>query len=239
MRVLASLHGEAAVPPVLSFELDRYLQGRTGEPEAPLIEVENQAYVYYSKGGMVLAAVRDLIGEKATNAALRRLLTDVRAGRQPVARDLLTYLQAEAPTKDRGLIAEWLGGIVLYDLAVREARTTPSAPGRQRLDLALTARKSWQSVEHDVPLALDEEVEVAVYAEDPGVSGRGGKPLSSGRYRLREQDRLTLDVDARARFVLLDPNVLRIDRNRADNLRAIELDETTEADETAQSGAGG
>ena len=222
-RVLAALHGEPAVPPVLAFELDRYLTGRAGGDEPPLAAVEDQSYLYYSKGALVMAAMRDLIGERATNAALRHLVTEARAGRQPDVADLLASLQREATAAQRLLIAEWWNAVVLYDLRLARARATPVAGSRLRLDLDVTARKSAWHEGREAPLALDEELEIAVYSEDPGVGGRGGVPLHLGRHRLRGDARISLEVAAGARYVLVDPNLLRIDRNRADNLRPVEL----------------
>ncbi len=219
MRVLAELHGEASVARLLAFELDRYLAGRAGGDEVPLTEVEDQGYVSYAKGGLVMAAIRDLIGEPATNAALRRLIDDVHAGRQPDANDLLTYLLEAAPEEDHALIEQWLRGVVLYDLRVAAASGTALAGGRQRIDLRVEARKSDGGAEHELP--MNEEIEIALYADDPGVDGRGGEPLQTRRYRLRGATDLSFEADGRARYVLVDPDLLRIDRNRADNLRPI------------------
>jgi hypothetical protein len=220
LRVLAATHGEPAVPRVLAFELDRYLAGRTDGDEAPLVAVEDQSYVYYAKGALVMTAVRDLIGEEATSRALSRLVAAARAGRQPVAEDLVAALEGEASAAERPLLDQWLRGIVLYDLRVAEATSSPLASGRVRLDLRLEATKSDWRDGRGASLPMDEELAVAVYADDPGVGG-GGTPLDVRRFRIRGDGRVTMDVDAAARWVVVDPGLLRIDGNRADNLRPI------------------
>ena len=52
--------------------LDRYLTGRTFESkkEKPLIYNENQQYIHYNKGSLVLYALSDYIGEDIFNQAL-------------------------------------------------------------------------------------------------------------------------------------------------------------------------
>jgi ABC-type transport system involved in multi-copper enzyme maturation permease subunit len=221
LRVLAELHGEAAIAAVLAFELDRYLAGR-GRGEKPLATVENEAHVFYSKGALVMSAIRDRIGTDATNLALRGLLDAVRAGRQPAASELLDALVRGASESDRELISQWWNGVVLYDLSITSARVTDRQGGRLRLDIELAAKKSDLVDGTEREVALDEELLVALYADDPGVDGRGGAPLQVGRVRVRGDEHFSLDVDAAARFVLVDPDLLRPDRNRADNLREIQ-----------------
>ena len=45
----------------LKYELDRYLRGRGGEliEELPLLLVENQPYIHYRKGSLVMYALQD------------------------------------------------------------------------------------------------------------------------------------------------------------------------------------
>ena len=49
----------------LKYELDRYLSGRSGEvvEEMPLALVENQPYIHYRKGSVVMYALKDYLGE--------------------------------------------------------------------------------------------------------------------------------------------------------------------------------
>ena len=47
----------------LAYELDRYLRGRgvETEREMPLSLVENQQYIHYAKGSLVMYALRDYL----------------------------------------------------------------------------------------------------------------------------------------------------------------------------------
>jgi ABC-2 type transport system permease protein len=222
LRVLAQLHGEESVPPVLAFELDNYLVGHARGDEPPLASVAHESHVYYAKGALVMAATRDLLGQAATDAALRRLVDDAHAGRQPGAAQLVAYLQAGASPRDRDLLEQWWRSVVLYDLGVTRATARATAGGRLALQVDLTATKRDARGNREVTLPVDEEIELAVYADEPGTAGEPAVPLHTGRYRLRGRERLMLAVDPRARWVMVDPKVLRIDRERADNLRWIE-----------------
>lgn len=226
LRVLAALHGEQAVPPVLAFELDRYFRGRAGlgrEPETPLVLVESQGFVYYSKGAVVMNATRDLLGNGATNRAIGSLLASVRNGRQPAARELVAALEREAPEASRALLAEWWQRVVTYDIAVVSARATALPDGHLRVDLEIAAAKQETQGAAERALPLDEGIEVGFYRDDPGLAAGVATALQVERIRLRDHTRLTLDVDPAARYVLVDPRLLRLDRERGDNQRSLEI----------------
>src|SRR5271170_1548172 len=74
LRVMQHQYGDAQMRRFLKYELDGYLRGRAGEVrhEPPLVLVQNEPYVWYQKGSMVLYALSDYIGEDKLNAALGR-----------------------------------------------------------------------------------------------------------------------------------------------------------------------
>lgn len=108
LRVLSALRGPEAVERVLDRELSQYLVGRTGGDEVPLVEVRHQAYLFYSKGSLAMAALVALAGEEAVDGALHGLLEASRAsGRAPTARDLLDALLRATPPEHRPRVEEW------------------------------------------------------------------------------------------------------------------------------------
>ena len=65
----------------LRYQLDGYLRGRAQErdEEKPLMRVEpNQGYIHYNKGGMVMYALQDYIGEDHVSKALAKLVQRLR-----------------------------------------------------------------------------------------------------------------------------------------------------------------
>ncbi|MCX6915580.1 MAG: hypothetical protein NT167_21480, partial [Verrucomicrobia bacterium] len=72
LQTLKKAYGEAALARFLKVDMDRYLQGRGSEreDENPLVAVQNQQYIHYSKGAIAFCALADRIGEEKLNAAL-------------------------------------------------------------------------------------------------------------------------------------------------------------------------
>jgi len=223
LRVLKALRGAAALRPVLDFELERYLSGRTAGGEVPLVDVGRQPWLYYAKGSLAMAALSEIAGEEAVDRALGELLANANAtGRPPSSRDLLARLLAVTPAADRPLVEEWWTRAVLHDVRLSAATARREPDGRFRVDVALEARsvETTGDGERDVP--FDADVEVAVL---PAGSGRGAgvtTPLHSARHRVRGSTRLSILVEGRPGEVVVDPRRLLLDRDRADDSRDVE-----------------
>ncbi|MBZ4422527.1 M1 family aminopeptidase [Myxococcus sp. RHSTA-1-4] len=220
--VLKSLHGEAHVRKVLSYDLERYLTGRASESEVepPLSAARDQSYLYYGKGALVMNALRDLLGEAAMSRALRRLVRErAYPSAPPTTRDLLAALHAEDSEAHRGLIDQWLKEVVLYDLKVESASYEPLPDGRYRVTARIAAAKTARRGGEDVALDLDEELDVAVF------TGRteGEPALYSAKHRFTGAPaEVSVIVNARPAYVGVDPYLRRIELERTDNLWKLE-----------------
>jgi ABC-type transport system involved in multi-copper enzyme maturation permease subunit len=224
LRVLKTRHGAAALEPVLAFETDRYLSGRTEGDEVPLVDVSRQPYLYYSKGSLAMAALAELAGEAAVDRALRDLLAEAtRTGRSPTSRDLLEHLLRATPPEHRPLVEEWWTRIVLHDARVKAAHAERRPDGRYRVEVSVEAEKTETTGGVEKTLEMDEPIEVAILSAEPGSEGREATVLASAPYRVRGSTRLSILVDGLPGSVVLDPRYLLLDRNRADNARTVDV----------------
>lgn len=227
MLVLEATQGQGSLPPLLRFEREIYLLSRTNMPfpEPPLMRVVDLDHVYYSKGAIVLDAMRDLIGEDALNRALRRLLREHGATSPPATTDdLLAALRAEAAPEQHALIEEWVREVSFVDLRIEAANAQTLPDGRYRVTATVLGRKTFDPAggvkATEVP--LDEMIDVAVYAGHP--LSTDGAPLYAAKHRLRTgQNEVTFEVSGRPGFISLDPFERRIEAERADNIRELQL----------------
>ena len=226
MLLLEATKGEGSLPPLLRFEREMYLLSRTNTPfpEPSLMRVVDMEHVYYSKGIIVMNAMRDLIGEDALNSALRRLLREHGAESPPATTtDLLAALRAEAAPEHHALIDEWVREVSFLDLRVESARVDALPDGRHRVTATVLGRKTFDPAggvaATEVP--LDEMIDVAVYAEHP--LSTGAAPLYAGKQRLRTgRNEVSFEVSGRPGFISLDPFERRIEAERADNVRELQ-----------------
>ena len=127
LMVMKRLYGEDAMRRFLKFELDRYLRSRGGEAieELPLARVENQQYIHYQKGSLVMYLLQDRLGEAAVNRALRSVIDRYKFKGAPYPRsvDAIQAFRREAKTpEDQALITDLFERITVYDLKATEPK---------------------------------------------------------------------------------------------------------------------
>ncbi|HEX8558150.1 MAG TPA: M1 family aminopeptidase [Pyrinomonadaceae bacterium] len=227
MLALEATRGRGSLPRLLRFEREMYLLSRanTPFPEPPLMRVVDLEHVYYSKGAIVMDAMRDLIGEDALNRALRRLLREHGAGGAPATTSqLLESLHAEAAPEHHALIDEWMREVSFLDLRVEAASALALPDGRYRVTATVRGRKTYEPAGGVQPteVPLDEMIDVAAYAEHP--LSTDAAPLYAGKHRLRSgQTEVTFETHARPGFISLDPFERRVEAERADNVRELQV----------------
>jgi hypothetical protein len=165
---LEKAYGREHVRQLLTYELDLYLAGRTDQlgDEPPLVRADNQSYLYYRKGSLVLYALKDLLGEPAVNAALRNLLLEQSGpDRNPTTAHFMQHLHAVSPPEHHALIDQWMTDVVLYDFKLESASSRPLPNGRHEVKLRITAAKQRAD---DTPLPMNEMIDIGVFAADDG-----------------------------------------------------------------------
>ena len=215
----------------LKWEMDRYLSGRSNEvlEEMPLYRAENQQYIHYQKGGIVMYSIRDRIGEQAVNSALRKFLEKFQYASDPypTTLDLLGFLKAEAPTQqDRDFIDELFTTITLFDLKLKSAKATRLDNGHYRVELEIDAKKFHADGQgQETPVDFKDRFDVAVFASDPDkAKGRDHILYFEKRGIKNGINKLTIEVDKRPQIAGIDPYIKMIDRNSDDNLKHIEIE---------------
>jgi ABC-2 type transport system permease protein len=125
--------------------LDKYLQGRTFESkkEQPLIYVENQQYIHYNKGSLVLYALSDYIGEKNMNNALKKYVQKVAFQEAPYTNsiELVNELRAATPDSLKYIINDMFETITLYDNKVTKATSKKLPNGKYEVTIEFDVSK--------------------------------------------------------------------------------------------------
>jgi ABC-type transport system involved in multi-copper enzyme maturation permease subunit len=220
--VMKHTYGERAMRKFLRYELDSYLRGRGTEhkKEVPLVRVENQPYIHYAKGSLVMYALQDAIGEETVNRALRRFLEQTAFKGPPYAntRDFMAVLRREAPASAEPLLHDLFDAITLYELRATSATARQQADGKYEVTVKATAKKLYADevgVETEAP--LDEELGFGALDEN-------GAALAVEKRRVNTSEMtVTFVVDRKPAKAGIDPLHMRIDRKPEDNVIAVEI----------------
>src|SRR5262249_39305860 len=142
LMVMKHSYGEQAMRRFLRYQLDQYLSGRSSEKkkELPLLRGEDQPYIHYAKGSLVMYGLQDLIGEDAVNQALHEVVQQYgdRGAPYPTARVLVAALRRHTPGQFQYYLTDQFEEITLYENRVTSAIAKRRSDGRYDLTLELT-----------------------------------------------------------------------------------------------------
>jgi len=220
LMVMEKEYGRAKMQKFLRYELDRYLRGRGGEliAEQPISLVENQQYIHYGKGSLVMYALRDTIGEDRVNRALQKFIRDHAFSGPPytTAQELVRYFRAEAGPEHQKVITDLFERIVLFDNQAREVSSTKRADGKFLVKMTVASTKLQSDDKgEEKPVPLDDWIDIGVLGEKDAVlfveKRRITKPVE------------TFEVVVTGKPVKagIDPMNKLIDRNPKDNVKSL------------------
>jgi hypothetical protein len=202
----------------LKYELDRYLLGRGTErkKELPLAHNENQGYVHYSKGSLVMYALQDYLGEETVNRALAEFIRSVGYQDPPYTNSLefLDHLRRVTPAELQYLIEDLFETITLYENRAKEVTYVAADDGGFDVEIVVACRKLRAG-------ELGEETEVPLNdLVDFGVLDAKGNVLVLEKHRVTTaESTFTLHVTEQPGSAGVDPLHKLIDRLPADNTR--------------------
>jgi aminopeptidase N len=224
--VMKHLYGEDAMRRFLKYELDNYLRrrGGVGNEEQPLERVENQQYIHYNKGALAMYALRDWIGERKVNGALRGFLDTwrFRGPPYPTSDDLVRRLRDAAPDSLKPAVDDLFRRVTLWDnAAVSASARRVSVPGdsldEEQYDVTLTVRagKAYaDSLGDERAAPLDDWVDLGVYSGNVLV-------YLYKEHITKSTETFTIPVDAPPDSAGIDPEHKLIDRDLHDNVRRV------------------
>src|SRR5215472_3133671 len=231
LMVMKSEFGPAKMRRFLKYELDRYLIGRTTErkKELPLLRVENQDYIHYRKGSLVMYALQDYIGEEAVNQALARYIQAVAFRGPPytTAAELLAQLREVTPDKYKYVLEDMFETITLYDNRARKASYRQRPDGKYEIRLTTSSKKlRADSLGKEQEVPLNDWIDIGLLDEKGNAFY-----LQKEKIDQPEMEFLIL-ADRRPAKAGIDPLNKLIDRKPDDNSIKVEKESAEEERET-------
>jgi ABC-2 type transport system permease protein len=219
LQVMKHTYGEDNMRKFLKYELDRYLRGRAGEVrhEPPLALVQNEPYVWYYKGALVMYALSDYIGEDKLNAALSDYLQKNRyaTGPYPDTRSFVEAMKDATPPELQYMVDDMFNSIVLYENKATSAKVTQEG-GKYKVTMQVeTAKRKADGSGNETPMALNDVIEVGVFS---GTKEHLKKLYLEKQRFSTDKSTVEMVVDEKPTYAGIDPYNKLIDRNPEDNL---------------------
>lgn len=148
LMVTKQRYGEASMTKFLKYELDRYLGSRSSESkfEKTLLDNDSQSYVWYRKGGLIMYALQDYIGEENLNAGFAAMQDSFSLKEEPpfaTTTEWYDFIKDRTPDSLQYFLKESFEEITLYENRALEAKynTEPDANGKYKVTLKVDTRK--------------------------------------------------------------------------------------------------
>jgi aminopeptidase N len=222
LMVMRHTYGPESMKKFLRYQLDGYLRGRAQErdEEKPLLRVEPlQGYIHYNKGGQVMYALQDYIGEERVSQALAKLVKDFgfKGAPYPTSLDMVNDLRQVTPPEFQYLYEDWFENITIFDNRAVSASYSTLPDGKYQVRISVEAKKyraDGKGQEHLIP--VHDLVDI-------GVQDADGKFLYLQKQKIdQERQEFTVTVDKVPSQAGIDPLIKLIDRNPDDNVVNVE-----------------
>ena len=206
----------------LKYDHDRYLRGRSSEieKELPLYKVENQTYIHYGKGSVILFALQDFIGENKVNNAMRNFLNEYKYKEPPypTSLDFLRHLEPEVPDSLKYLITDWFKEITLYDFRMKEANYTELENGKFEVTVNIEAYKiKADTIGNEIKVPIKDWIDIGFFADDDEKDLMFEKRV----FINQNETELKFEIDSLPTKAAIDPRMLYIDRVYKDNIKSM------------------
>lgn len=226
LMVMEKEYGKAAMKKFLKYEMDRYLLGRAQEKrkEVPLMLVENQQYIHYNKGSMVMYALKDYISEDSLNNAMRSYINQVAFQEPPytTANQFYANIKMVTPDSLKETVKSLFERITVFDNKLKDVKVK-NENGLYKVTLVVNASKTQSdSLGRSKPATMNDWIDIGLFAKNDKNSTRLGKELYFKKVKITGKDQ-TIEVSVKEEPFMagLDPYNKLIDLDPDDNVKTI------------------
>jgi uncharacterized membrane protein len=227
LMVMEKEYGKPAMKKFLKYEMDTYLQGRAMEnrKEVPLMLVENQQYIHYNKGSMVMYALKDYISEDSMSSALKRYVKKVAYQDAPYTTANEFYAEIKGSTADslKETVKDLFERITVFDNKVKDV-LVEKVEGNYKVKMILQASKSQSdSLGKAKDVKLNDWIDIGLFSKNEKNAKEPGKELVLKKYKITSKDQVIELVTREEPFMVgVDPYNKLIDLDPEDNLKTVE-----------------
>jgi len=170
LMVMKKQFGKEKMKKFLAYELDEYQsnRGRERDKEQALLFNQNQSYLHYNKGSVVMYALQDLIGENKVNTAVKNFLEKYKFKGPPYpnALDFYSYIKAETPDSLKNMVDDLFLRITVFSNSCKTAKATLTKDKKYLVSVDLDLQKFYaDSIGNEKQTLLNDWIDVGAVDE--------------------------------------------------------------------------
>ncbi|MCW3070388.1 MAG: hypothetical protein JWO44_278 [Bacteroidetes bacterium] len=228
LMVMEKEFGKPAMKKFLKYEMNQYLKGRAleGKKERPLMLCENQQYIHYNKGSVVMYALKDYIGEDSLNAALAKYIKKVAYQEPPYTNSIefISFLKAATPDSLKYIINDMFETITLYENKTSKCSYTKTKEGKYLVKFTVESKKmKSDSIGKMKMVPVADWIDIGVFGSKEDKDGKKTETELYLQKRKIDKDKMEFEitVDEEPVKVGIDPYNKLIDRTPDNNTKSL------------------
>ncbi len=221
--VFQETFGKEKLGSLLRVMRQEYLTPRSAA-DVPLLRSTDK-FNTYRKGSFAMYTLKEYVGEKKVNTALKNLLEKFNSPEPPlpVSLDLYSELQTVTPDSLQYLLRDLFERNTFWELEAKNARVEAFGKGIWNVNFDLITRKvaiDENGVETAIP--MNDYIDIGIYANSP--EGHIGEEIYLKRHKLKTgKHTITIQVSKEPDLAGIDPDLLLIDSDVYDNFVEIKF----------------
>ncbi len=222
LMVTAKEQGTKITNKYLRYDIDSYLRARSREikKELPLYLNENQGYLHYQKGVLVMNCLQHYIGEERINKAMAEYCKTTAFQEPPytISTDFITILRKHVQPEYQQLVTDLLEKITLYDFEIKKVIGEKKSDTEFSVTLTMSATKKYADEKgEETDATITEPVTIVVYNDKE-------EELYRKKHMIQGNDvTLVLELTQKPASVVIDPDYLFIDRDLQNNTKNVTI----------------
>ncbi|MDP1801140.1 MAG: M1 family aminopeptidase [Bacteroidota bacterium] len=227
LMVMEKEYGQASMSKFLRYEMNSYLKGRTseGKKEVPLLLCENQQYIHYNKGSVIMYALKDYLGEDTLNAALRRYVKKVAFQEPPYTTSYQFYdfIKQATPDSLKETVKDMFERIVVYDNSVKNWSFKKTGDGKFKITTTVSCIKTQSdSLGKAKEVVPNNWFDIAVFAKGKTNAKQLGDVVYIKKHKISNKEQaIEFIVDKEPFMVGIDPYNKIIDKETVNNIKDV------------------
>ena len=223
IMVMEKEYGKDAMHKFLKDALNKYLTGRATEKkkELPIMLAENQQYIHYNKGCLVMYALRDYIGEDSVNSALKRYIKQVGFQSAPytTAKEFVANMKLSTPDSMQYVIKDLFEDITVYENYVKDIKSVKQKDGKYKVTLTVGSSKfKADSLGKSKAVAVNDWMDIGIFKQVEVNGKKVDKELLFKKVKIDKANKtFVFMVDKEPFSAGLDPYNKLIDRMPENN----------------------
>jgi ABC-2 type transport system permease protein len=223
LMVMEKEYGKDAMKKFLKYEMDNYLRGRTFESknEMPLMLVENQQYIHYNKGSVVMYALKDYLGEATLNTAIKAYLDKTKFSGPPYTNstEFVDYIKKATPDSLQYLVTDMFEKITLNENYVKKLDYKKISDKEYKVSLTVGCAKFYADSTGNLTKAkVNDYVDIGIFSTEKVKNKDVEKPLLFTRVKMDAPEKtFEFTVTEKPVSAGIDPYLKLIDRTPKNN----------------------